>query len=103
MVNIVAPECWFTRELQGYLLIKNSPFLGPYSTTIPRVTRWSQGEGVFLMSEVPLYGARRPPDRSTEGPSWGYRRCVLGAIGALLSTFGREVPRFPEIYLKIDF
>ena len=46
----------------------------------------------------------RPAQRlSTEGPSWGYLRGVLGAIGALLSTFGREVPRFPEIRLKIDF
>ena len=38
----------------------------------------------------------------TEGPSWGYPRCVLGAIGAFLSTFGLEEPRFPEICLKID-
>ena len=40
---------------------------------------------------------------STEGPSWSYLRCVLGAIGALWSTFGREVSRFPEIRLEIDF
>ena len=38
-------------------LIRTPPLLGPYSRTIPRVLRWSWGEGVFLMSEVPLQGA----------------------------------------------
>ena len=41
----------------GTSLIRNTPLLGPYSRTIPRVLWWSQGGGLFLMSEVPLYGA----------------------------------------------
>ena len=36
-------------------------------------------------------------------PFVGYLRCVLGAIGARLSTFGREAPRLPERSLKTDF
>ena len=40
--------------IQGYLThMKHSP-LGPFSGTIPRVVWWSQGEGLFLMSEVTL-------------------------------------------------
>jgi hypothetical protein len=40
----------------GTSLMRNTPLLGPYSRTIPRVLWWSQVEGLFLMSEVPLYG-----------------------------------------------
>ena len=29
--------------------------IGPYSRTMPRALRWSQGWGQFLMSEVPLH------------------------------------------------
>ena len=39
---------------RGASLIRNPPLLGPYSRTIPRVLWWSQGGGLFLMSEVPL-------------------------------------------------
>ena len=39
---------------RGTSLRRSTPLLGPYSRTIPRVLRWSQGEGWFLMSEVPL-------------------------------------------------
>ena len=35
-------------------LISITPLPGPYSRTIPRVLWWSQGGGLFLMSEVPL-------------------------------------------------
>ena len=47
---------------RGTSLIRNGPLLGPYSRTIPRVLKWSQGGGLFLMSEVPLYrcGPKRP-------------------------------------------
>jgi len=54
--------CWdFPRKGQetgyrGISLIRNTPLLGPYSRTIPRVLWWSFGGGLFLMSEVPLYG-----------------------------------------------
>ena len=40
---------------RGSSLIRNTPLLGPYSRTIPRVLRWSWGGGLFLMSEVPLW------------------------------------------------
>jgi hypothetical protein len=39
------------------LLIRNSAPLGPYSRTMPRALWWSQGGGLFHMSEVPLYYA----------------------------------------------
>ena len=39
---------------RGTSLMKNMPFLGPYSKTLSRVLWWSQGGGLFLMSEVPL-------------------------------------------------
>ena len=38
----------------GTSLMRNTPLLGPYSRTTPRVLWWSLGGGVFLMSEVPL-------------------------------------------------
>ena len=43
-------------RLQGYLAHKNPPLLGPFSRPIPRALWWSKGGGLFLMSEVPLYG-----------------------------------------------
>ena len=41
-------------DYRGTSLIRNSAPLGPYSRTIPRVLWWSQGGGLFLMSEVSL-------------------------------------------------
>jgi hypothetical protein len=41
-------------------LTKNNPLLGPYSRTMSKAIWWSYGRGVFLMSEVPLYGS--PPE-----------------------------------------
>ena len=40
---------------RGTSLIRNTPLLGHYSRTIPRVLWLSYGWGLFLMSEVPLY------------------------------------------------
>ena len=42
---------------QGYLAIRNSAPLGPYSGTKPSVLWKSWGRELFLMSEVPLYPA----------------------------------------------
>ena len=39
---------------RGTSLIGNTPLLGPYSRTIPRVLG-ARGGGLFLMSEVPLF------------------------------------------------
>ena len=39
---------------RGTSLIRNSAFLGPYSTIMSRALWWSEGGG-GLMSEVPLY------------------------------------------------
>ena len=39
---------------RGTSIIKNTPLLGPYSGTIPRVLWQSLGGGLSLMSEVPL-------------------------------------------------
>ena len=50
----------FDRRLySGTSLIKNTPLLGPYSGTVPRVIRWSERGELFLMSEVPLQGCSR--------------------------------------------
>ena len=40
---------------RGTSLMRNTPLLVPYSRTIPRVPCCSEGGGLFLMSEVPLY------------------------------------------------
>ena len=45
------------RAYRGTSLIRNSPPLGPYSMPVPRALWWSQGGMLFLMSEVPLWGA----------------------------------------------
>ena len=41
---------------RGTSLIRNSPRLGPYSRTIPRVVRWSWGGGCFLCARYPCIG-----------------------------------------------
>ena len=41
----------------GTSLIGNRTHLGPYSRTMPRALWGAYGDGRFLMSEVPLYGA----------------------------------------------
>ena len=40
---------------------------------------------------------------STKGPSWGYHRLVLEAIGSFLSTFGENRPRFLKNLSKLTF
>ena len=40
-------------------LIRNTPLIGTYSRTIPRVLWWSLGGDLFIMSEVPLYSLDR--------------------------------------------
>jgi len=50
-------ETFVLRRAGGYRvtsLIRNTPLLAPYIRTIPRVQWWLWGEGLFLMSEVPL-------------------------------------------------
>jgi hypothetical protein len=39
-------------------LIRNTRPVGPYSRLMPMALWWSQGRGLFLMSEVPLYRNR---------------------------------------------
>jgi len=51
------------KPYRGTSLIRNTPLLGPYSRTIPKVIWWSWGGGLFLMSEVPLYQPRAFPVR----------------------------------------
>ena len=42
--------------------------------------------------------------RSTEGPSWGHQRLVLGAIGSLLEPFCRHVlPKVDKLCSKLTF
>ena len=41
--------------------------------------------------------------QSTKGPSWGYQRLVIGAIGSFLSTFGENRPRFLKNLPKLTF
>ena len=46
-----------------------------------------------------MSGSREP----TKGPSWGYQRLVLEAIGSFLSTFGENRPRFLQYLSKWTF
>ena len=46
----------YGRVLKGYLAHKKLLPLGPYSRTMPKALRWSEGGVLFLMIEVPLYG-----------------------------------------------
>ena len=54
-------------ECRGFSLIRNSAPLGPYSRNMRRALWWSWGEGLFLMSEVPLHHAR-VLSKATESP-----------------------------------
>ena len=44
---------------RGTSLIRNRASLAPYSRIMPRALWWPYGGGLFLMSEVPLYGLGR--------------------------------------------
>ena len=63
----------------GISLVRNCNPLGPYSRTIPRVLRGSQGGMRFLMSEVPLW--RQVLDHaagSNSNTSQGLPRTTIG-------------------------
>ena len=47
--------------------MRNIPLLGPYNRTLPRVLWWSWGEGLSLLSEVPLY--HKPSTSTFEQPT----------------------------------
>ena len=66
---------------RGTSLVRNSAPLAPYSRTMPRALWWSQGGGLFLMSEVP---SRDCPDSTRYmypmhpfDPEMGYRGTSL--------------------------
>jgi hypothetical protein len=44
----------FGTHYRGFLLTRKCAPLGPYSRTIPRVSRGSQGVGRFFVGKVPL-------------------------------------------------
>ena len=48
------PETLTFLPYRGTSPIRSSAPLGPYSRTMPRALRKPEGEGLFLMSEVPL-------------------------------------------------
>ena len=53
--RMTTAEHLFDDWYRGTSLIRNDPRRGPYSRTIPTgVLWWSQGAGLFLMSEVSL-------------------------------------------------
>ena len=66
----------------GTSLIRNTPLLGPYSRTIPRVLGGSYGGGRFLMNEVPLYTKIRYATPSLLGES-PFAKAQDAATGAL--------------------
>ena len=47
------------RGYMGTSLMRNTPLLGRYSKTIPRVLWWSRGWWLFFMSEVPLFSGEQ--------------------------------------------
>ena len=60
----------------GTSLIRNTPLLGTFSRTAPRVLWWSYEGGRFLMSEVPLYS-----EEEEEEEEEGFFSLELIAIG----------------------
>ena len=71
-----------SEEVSGYRgtsLIRKRKLLGPYRRPMARVVEGSQGVGLFLMSEVPLYFGRikscfkvlkvRPLEKKVQGPT----------------------------------
>jgi len=81
-------------------LIRNTHLLGPYSTTKPRVLRWSWGWGLFLMSEVPL-------SLSTCQKAWGLSSIIEGntaeamRIPALAKGGGGARGRHMRVWRKV--
>ena len=58
------------------------------------------------MREVPLQGmgSRASVLVSTKGPLWGYPRCGLGAVGAVLEPFcGHLSPKIDKVYETLTF
>ena len=53
-VGASAPIAWPSYMYRGTSLIRKSTPLGPYRRLRPRVLGGSQGDGRFLMGEVPL-------------------------------------------------
>ena len=39
-IEVIAPATVFTTTYRGTSLIRNSPFVGPYSRTMPRALWW---------------------------------------------------------------
>ena len=80
-------------KYRGTSLIRNTSLLGPYSRTIPRLSWWSWGGGLFLMSEVPLYGKSTRGTKVSLGPNSGVLR------DQICTTYGPKV----NSERKIDF
>jgi hypothetical protein len=53
-VGRAAPRQGEPGSVRGTSLIRNSAPLAPYGRTMPRALCWSEGGGLFLVSEVPL-------------------------------------------------
>ena len=51
--------CCFFIPYRGTSLMRNTPPAGLYSSPMPSDLRWSQGGGLFLMSEVPLHHSQQ--------------------------------------------
>ena len=67
LINLVCPQAAPALH-RGTSLIRNSASLGPYGRTAPRALWWSQGGGLFLMSEVPLQVLRYVPSCAEKVP-----------------------------------
>ena len=59
-----------TTTYRGTSLMSNTPLLGPYSRTIPRVLWRRKGGGLFLMSEVPLHPQNRALRDTSSTPTF---------------------------------
>ena len=88
---------------RGTSLTRNTPLLGPYSTTTPRVIWWSQGGGMFLMNDVPLY----PGVFMFSDPGTNSRNVVTAKsyreqeISRSLSTFYRRVQGWIKLFCSV--
>ena len=80
---------------RGTSLIRNSPLLGPYSRTVSRALWWPPGGGLFLISEVPLYGVTSGSPQVEDSRVGRSARALVRGVGVIDQTFlgiGENVP-----------
>ena len=76
---------------RGTLLTRNIPLLGPYSRTIPRVLRWSQGGGAMNVTSISVASRRVDASSCSVSGLWGYNHVQVDR-----SDFTRHTGLYPQ-------